>query len=133
MKRKGKSAANPPALGELEREVMEIVWGSGETSVRTVLDALNAASGRERAYTTVMTVMANLDRKGLLTRRRDGRVDLYSAATSRDEYAQGRARHGVQTLVSAYGDAALASFARELDRLDPERRRALRRLVDDDQ
>ena len=129
--RKRKLAAGPPALGELEREVMEIVWARGETSVRAVLDAVNAVSGRERAYTTVMTVMANLARKGLLTRRRDGRLDLYSAGMSRDDYAQARARHGVETLVSEYGDAALASFARELDSLDPERRRALRRLVDD--
>ena len=132
MKRKDQPATAAPALGELEREVMEIVWARGETSVRAVLDAVNAASGRDRAYTTVMTVMANLARKRLLTRRRDGRIDLYSAAMSREDYAQARARHGVRTLVSEYGDAALASFARELDRLDPERRRALRRLVDHD-
>ena len=110
---------------------MEVVWAAGEASVRAVLDALNAASGRERAYTTVMTVMGNLCRKGLVTRRREGRADLYSAAMTRDEYSRARARQEAEALVSEYGDAALASFAREVDRLDPERRNALRRLVDD--
>ncbi len=120
------------ALGDLEREVMNIVWATGETPVRTVLGILNAQSGRDRAYTTVMTVMANLARKGLLTRRREGRTDLYSAAVSRDGYTEARARHEIQALVSRYGDVALAHFAREVDRLDPDRRRRLRELVDDD-
>jgi predicted transcriptional regulator len=120
-----------PSLGDLEREVMEAVWDSGESSVRSVLDALNAASSRQRAYTTVMTVLVNLCRKGLLERKRHGRGYLYSPAMSRGEYARARARQEVEALLHDYGDAALVSFAREVDRLDPHRRRALRRLADD--
>lgn len=110
---------------------MNIVWRTGEAPVRTVLGILNAQSGRERAYTTVMTVMANLARKGLLTRRREGRTDLYRAVLSRDDYTEARAQHEVQALVSQYGDVALAHFAHEVGRLDPERRQQLRKLVDD--
>lgn len=119
------------ALGDLERAVMDIVWATGEAPVRTVLCILNARPGRDRAYTTVMTVMANLARKGLLTRRREGRTDLYSALVSRDCYAEARARYEIEGLVSRYGDVALAHFAREIDRLDPERRRRLEKLVDE--
>lgn len=120
-----------PPLGDLERDVMEAVWVRGEASVRLVLNALNQASGRERAYTTVMTVLTNLHRKGLVERKRHGRGYLYSPAMSREEYARARARQGVEALLHDYGDAALVSFAREVDRLDPDRRRALRRLADD--
>ena len=68
-------------------------------------------------------------RKGLLTRRREGRTDIYRAALSRETYAEARARHEIETLVSRYGDVALAHFAREVDRLAPEHRRQLRELV----
>ena len=118
-------------LGNLEREVMEVMWARGEASVRIVLEIVNADARRGRAYTTIMTVMANLARKGLLTRRREGRTDIYRAALSRESYAEARARKEIETLVSRYGDVALAHFAREVDRLEPEDRRQLRELVDD--
>lgn len=110
---------------------MEEVWQHHETTVREVLEALNRGPV-ERAYTTVMTVMARLDRKGLLTRRRKGKTDIYMAVMSREEYLQARARADVEGLVSDYGDVALAHFARQLDSLDPKRRRQLRRLAEGD-
>jgi hypothetical protein len=49
----------------------------------------------------------------------------------REEYLQARARAEAGALVGRYGNAALMAFAREMDRLDPEQRRQLRRLVRD--
>lgn len=118
-------------LGDLEREVMEVLWDRAEATVRTVLEVLNADSDRSRAYTTVMTVMGNLARKELLIRRRDGRRDVYHAAVSREDYAETRAREKIRSLIDQYGDVALAHFAREVDRLDPERLRRLREIVED--
>lgn len=119
-------------LGDLEREVMEVMWFRAEASVRDVLETLNADGDRSRAYTTIMTVMGNLVRKGLLLRRREGRTDIYRVALARESYADARARHEIEALVSRYGDVALAHFAREVDRLSPEHRRELRELVDDE-
>jgi predicted transcriptional regulator len=124
-------ASVPPPLGELEADVMEHVWRQGEATVRSVLEALNATAAKARAYTTVMTVMGNLDRKGLVTRRRDGRTDIYRPIMSREAYLDARARAEAGALVGRYGDAALMAFAREMDRLDPEQRRQLRRLARD--
>jgi predicted transcriptional regulator len=124
-------ATVPPPLGDLEAEVMEQVWRQGETTVRSVLEAINATADKERAYTTVMTVMGNLDRKGLLTRRREGKTDVYRAALSRDTYLDARARAEAGALVGRYGDAAYMAFSREMDRLEPEQRRQLRRLARD--
>ena len=118
-------------LGDLEREVMGELWDRPEATVRTVLEALNAESDRSRAYTTVMTVMGNLTRKGLLVRRREGRTDVYRAAISREDYTEARAREEVRSLIDHYGDVALAHFAREVDRLDPEQLSRLREIVDD--
>lgn len=121
--------SGPPPLHELESEVMEQVWRQGEVTVREVLEALNAGP-KQRAYTTIMTVMARLDVKGLLSRVRDGKTDVYRARLSREEYQQARARAEVGELVSDYGDVALAHFARQLDGLDPARRRRLRKLAE---
>jgi predicted transcriptional regulator len=119
----------PPALHELESEIMDEVWRRGETSVRDVLDALNARSDTQRAYTTVMTVMHRLDHKGLLRRERRGRTDVFVAAIDREEYARERAGEEVGAIVDAYGDVALAHFARQISKLDPKRREQIRRLA----
>jgi predicted transcriptional regulator len=124
-------ASAPPRLGELEADVMDELWRQGEATVRGVLVAINAAAEKARAYTTVMTVMGNLDRKGLLTRRREGRTDIYTPVMSREEYLDARARAEAGALVGRYGEAAYMAFAREMDRLDPEQRRQLRRLARD--
>jgi predicted transcriptional regulator len=129
MARRNKSAA-PPALHELEAQVMDEVWRHDEVTVREVLEALNRGS-KQRAYTTVMTIMARLDRKGLLTRRRVGKGDVYRPLMSREEYLAARARSEVDGLVSDYGDVALAHFARQLSSLDPKRMDELRRLAEE--
>jgi BlaI family transcriptional regulator, penicillinase repressor len=119
----------PPPLHELEAEVMEAIWDQGEASVRAVMDALNARTKKPRAYTTYMTILARLDSKGLLTRRREGKTDFYSPVYSREEYADLRAQAGVDSLVEQYGEVALGHFARQMAQLDPERRRQLQRLA----
>ena len=121
----------PPALHELEAEVMEGVWDSDEDeiTVRQVMDALNRHTKSPRAYTTYMTIMRRLDSKGLLTRRREGKTDFYRPVHSRERYADLRAQAGVDQLVEQYGEVALGHFARQMAELDPERRRQLQRLA----
>src|ERR1700686_722952 len=94
----------PPPLHELESEVMESVWANGEASVRDVMDALNKGSAKPRAYTTYMTIMARLHKKGMLERRREGKTDYYSPSHERDDYMTLRASSEVENLVSQYGD-----------------------------
>jgi len=119
----------PPPLHELESEVMEELWKRGEASVRDVMASLNAGNGRDRAYTTYMTIMARLHKKGVLVRRREGKTDYYKPAYERDEYMALRAGSEVEQLVAQYGDVALSQFARQMASLDPARRRALERLA----
>lgn len=123
------SPTPPPALHELEAEVMEAVWDLGEASVRRVMDALNPAAAKPRAYTTYMTILGRLHTKGLLARRREGKTDIYRAVYTREEYADLRAQADVAALIDAYGDVALGHFARQVADLDPQRRRALQRLA----
>ena len=72
-------------LGELEAQVMDVLWRATEPlSVRTVLEALPPE--REFAYTTVLSVLDNLHKKGWVRRELSGRAYLYRAAASREEY-----------------------------------------------
>ena len=119
----------PPALHDLEAEVMEEVWRQDEASVRSVLEACNRGRRQPRAYTTYLTIMVRLDRKGLLARRREGKTDFYRPRLSKDAYQAARAEAEVQALIDQYGDVALSHFARQMAQLDPERRRALQRLA----
>jgi predicted transcriptional regulator len=121
----------PPPLHELEAEVMEEVWRhDAEVSVRQVREALNTRRGsKERAYTTIMTIMSRLEKKGLLTRHRQGKAYHYQPSMSREQYFDARARGEVEGLVSDYGDLALTHFARQMEKLDPQRRAKLRRLA----
>src|SRR6266852_9180791 len=72
-------------FGELEAVIMDRLWEWGKpTLVREMVDDLNR--DRPLAYTTVMTVMENLYRKGWLRRHRDGRAWRYEPTGSRSSY-----------------------------------------------
>jgi len=83
------------SLGALERDVMSVCWEGADFSVRDVCARLNAAV----AYTTVMTTMDRLFKKGLLIRRKIGRAFVYSATVSRDELEGAVASELVQSLL----------------------------------
>jgi predicted transcriptional regulator len=72
------------ALGCLEREVMDVVWAAHGGHARTVRDGQSRLP-RKAAYTTVMTTLDRLFKKGLVLRRREGRAFVYTAARTREE------------------------------------------------
>jgi len=129
-----------PELGPLEREVMEMVWGrqetGGEASVREVYLAFN----QRLAYTTLMTTLDRLHKKGLLNRRKAGRAFRYSPRVSSQDFERGIARDVIDTLIEKSEGGAEPVLAcivdavserdrdllDELDRLVKEKRRELR-------
>ncbi len=82
-----KSRADDFDLGPLEIAVLEIMWERGESNVHEVNEKL----GRPLAYTTVMTTLDRLYKKGLLDRRKWERAFFYSPRLSRQEWQQKRA------------------------------------------
>ena len=81
------SRNNPPALGPLEIAVMEILWERGESNVHDVIEKLD----RPLAYTTVMTTLDRLYKKGLLSRHKSERAFQYSTRQTRREWEHKRA------------------------------------------
>ena len=75
-----------PRLGTLEAAVMDVLWSAnGPLTVRAVLEQMPGK--RNLAYTTVMTVLSNLHRKGMVDRESAGRAYSYRPALSRQETA----------------------------------------------
>jgi predicted transcriptional regulator len=121
----------PPALHELERDVMEVVWDRAQASVREVMEVVNGRGDKPRAYSTYMTIMARLARKHLLERERSGKTDYYRAVYTRERYNDLCARAAVESLLDEFGGVAVAHMARQMAHLDPARRRAMEELADE--
>ena len=90
------SEAIVASLGALEHDTMREVWRLKEVSVRQVADAFQ----EQIAYTTVMTTLDRLYKKGLLERRKNGRAFLYSARYTPDELEQGIAQDVIGSLLN---------------------------------
>lgn len=115
-------------LGELESEIMEIIWQSEEpVSVRVITEALQKK--RKIAYTTVMTIMTRLVDKGLLKRATSDKAYTYQPAYSKDKFLTRISRQIIKNFVSSFGDAAIAHFAQEIDKLAPEKKKELTKLL----
>jgi predicted transcriptional regulator len=100
-----------PALGDLEVQVMRRIWARrGPVTVREVLGDLQA--DRDIAYTTVMTVMGNLEKKGWLRRHAEGRAYRYEPLVSAEEYSSGLMRQALEA--STDRPAALMHFIEDL-------------------
>ena len=125
-----------PDLGPLEHRVMEALWRRGEANVRDVHEEF----GDGIAYTTVMTTLDRLYKKGLLTRWKVGRAFQYAPAATREESQRTSrprllegllAQHGheplplLSNLVDAVGDAD-QRLLDDLERLVQEKRDRLR-------
>src|SRR6202034_2621277 len=90
-------------LGELEAVIMDRLWEWGRPAlVREMVDALH--DDRPLAYTTVMTVMENLYRKGWLRRERDGRAWRYEPTGSRSGYTAALMNEALESSVDRRRD-----------------------------
>ncbi len=127
--------ATPAGLGPLELRVMEVLWARGESLVRDVVDRLQ----NTLAYTTVMTTLDRLYKKGLLERRKLGRAFLYAPRLSPRDWERKRAgdlvagflagaRPGRELLVSCLLDAVSEYDRALLDELERTLRRKRREL-----
>ncbi|MBS1809780.1 MAG: BlaI/MecI/CopY family transcriptional regulator [Acidobacteria bacterium] len=114
---------------------MKLIWQRGQSSVRDIYLALDSSW----AYTTLMTTLDRLHKKGMLARVKDGRAFLYSPSISVRDFEQGIARDvldmllgrgaaGVKPILACIVDTVTEhdhALLDELDRLVKEKREAL--------
>jgi predicted transcriptional regulator len=117
----GKSSG--PRLGALERKMLEQVWSRGSVTVRELVEAGNM----RLAYTTIMTTLDRLFKKGLLQRSAEGKAFRYTASCSREDFPRFVAITGIRQWIesteastlslSYFVDAIIVHDARLLDEL----------------
>jgi predicted transcriptional regulator len=99
-------------FGDLEAEVMHRVWGhDGPVTVREIFEEMRKQ--RTIAYTTVMSTMDNLHRKGWLNRDKDGKAYRYTAVASREEYSARLMREAMAEAEDT--EAVLSHFVAQMD------------------
>lgn len=105
-------------LGDLEADIMQAVWSQGDAAitVREVHGLL--AESRTIAYTTVMTVMGNLAKKGLVAVERSGKAHSYRATLTYEQFTETAVGRVVDELLKDFTGPALAHFARALQDTD---------------
>lgn len=116
-------------LGELEAVVMDRLWQwQHPVAVREVLEDLQTE--RHLAYTTVMTVLDNLHRKGFVRREKDGRAYQYVATTSREEHTADM----LEQVLSASSDrgATLLHFVGQMSQAELDELRSALSSVETD-
>lgn len=91
------------SLGPLEERVLEGLWARGSATVRELIDERFG----DLAYTTVMTTLDRLFKKGLLARSGEGRAFRYSAQWSRDELKREAAGHAFRQLLDESAQSSL--------------------------
>ncbi|MEV4471301.1 BlaI/MecI/CopY family transcriptional regulator [Nonomuraea sp. NPDC049504] len=107
------------SLGELESAIMEHIWScDAPVPVRDVLERLRG--DRTLAYTTVMTVMDKLHKKGLLRRVQHGRAYWYEPVLSHEAYSAQLMQEAL-----AHGGNQAMTLIHFLERLPPEEHAAL--------
>lgn len=115
-------------LGELETEVMEIVWRIGKPiSVSDVVKILNKK--RNIAYTTVMTIMGRLVDKGILTRKIHGLSYLYQPKLSQEKFVARSVHNIFNSAISSLGQEAVTHFAEEIQKASPKKRHKLLKIL----
>jgi BlaI family transcriptional regulator, penicillinase repressor len=117
----GKSSG--PRLGALERKMLEEVWSRGNVTVRELVEA----GSMRLAYTTIMTTLDRLFKKGLLQRSAEGKAFRYSPSCTREEFPRFVAVTGIRQWIesaeastlslSYFVDAISVHDARLLDEL----------------
>ena len=114
-------------FGDLETVIMHMVWDhDGPATVRELFDELRQE--RVIAYTTVMSTMDNLHRKGWLARVKNGKAYRYTATASREEYSARLMREALDG--GGDPELVLSHFVADMDGTESEVLRAVvRRLT----
>lgn len=119
-----------PPLTEAELRIMQVVWQKERATVAEVTDALKAEA--DLAYTTVLTMMQILERKGYLTHERAGRAFVYEPAVPKSDAS----RDALKQVISRFFDNSAELLVLNLlenEEISPKELRRLKKLIDDKQ
>ena len=115
--------------GELEMNVMNIVWEEGECSVTQIMEKVN--NEKKLAYTTIATILQRLYDKGIVNRKQNQAHYLYFPKISKSDYSKRLITNFFDHITTTFGDVAITSFAESIDELPKKKREELLNLLEE--
>ena len=116
-------------LGDIEKPVMDVLWDRDEITGREVYEEVSR--GRPLAFTTILTVLDRLLKKGLIRRTKRGRLFVYTAAMSRNDFVRQVSHEVLQGIMDISASSAATSFVDILYKTSPEEIERLSKLIEE--
>ena len=113
-------------LTETELELMTIVWRLGEGSVNDVIK--NLPEHRQLAYTSVSTILRILEKKNVLTSRKNGKSHIYTPALSKSDYEHRSLGHLLSNVFSGVPTSLVRTLV-DSDELSPEDLTEIKKII----
>ncbi|GIK83687.1 MAG: penicillinase repressor [Patescibacteria group bacterium] len=117
-------------LGPLEHQIMDIVWKQKKATVYSVVEEL--CQEKKLAYTTVMTVMSRLTKKGVLSREKKGKTFYYHPRLGKEKFIHSLVQNTIAKMIDTFGEEALVAFIDETKNLSQEHRQQLLTKLNDE-
>ncbi|OGD81605.1 hypothetical protein A2572_04475 [Candidatus Collierbacteria bacterium RIFOXYD1_FULL_40_9] len=114
-------------LSPLEQEVMVVVWKLKKCHARDVVKKFEKV--KPLAYTTVATLLDRLYKKGMVKRKSEGNVFVFSPKSSSEEYSKKIAKSFFNNFFDSFGESAIVSFAESVESLPKEKKEDLLKLL----
>lgn len=114
-------------LGDLEADIMKVVWKRDRVTVRDVYEQLRLE--KTLAYTTIMTIMGRLAEKGLLQKEPQGNAFVYTPTISEVEFAKKVVSEVLDGLMEEFAEPAISHMVDKLGSEDNEKLNTLERII----
>ena len=119
-----------PTLTEAELRLMRVLWAKGKATVSEVADALH--SGPPLAYTTVLTMLRILERKGYIDHEKQGRAFVYEPVIDRSEACSKAVRYVVSRFFNNSPELLVLNIL-ENEKIDPKELKRLKKLIEENE
>jgi BlaI family transcriptional regulator, penicillinase repressor len=129
MNKKTADESNDVALSELQISVVRVLWECGEASVTDI--AATLAAERGLAHTTVATLLTRLEKRGVVSQRREGRQLIYRALVSESQVRRSMVADLVGSLFGGDAHALVAHLVSESEIAPGDLARVRKRLRKD--
>ena len=117
-----------PTLTEAELRVMQVLWDKKRATVAEVTDALKDQA--DLAYTTILTMLQILERKGYITHEKEGRAFIYEPIVPRDEATRDAVRYVVSRFFNNSPELLVLNIL-EHEKITSKELRRLKKMIDE--
>jgi predicted transcriptional regulator len=114
-------------LGDLQYAIMRVLWDEGEATVARVQERLSSGEERDRALTTVATMLTKMEKKGVVAHKSVGRQFVYRASIEEKDVHRSMVEELTQRLFRGDFSALVSHLLteQEIDKKEVARLKAL--------